>query len=80
VIASQLLLIRRVLHQSGDVVLLDDVEVDLARLFCRPFFVVLDAWGTKATSVGRTAFYPYTRMKGEYPVTELTWVRRPQTT
>jgi hypothetical protein len=26
----------------------------------------------KATSVGRTAYDPYTRKKGEYPVTELT--------
>jgi hypothetical protein len=47
VIASQLLLIPRVLHQSGDAVLLDAVKVYLARLFCRSFFVVLEAQGTE---------------------------------
>jgi hypothetical protein len=34
----------------------------------------------KAMVVGRTASDPYTRKKGEYPVTELTWVQRPQMT
>jgi hypothetical protein len=34
-------------HQCGDAVLLDAVKVDLAHLFCHPFFVVLDARGTE---------------------------------
>jgi hypothetical protein len=34
----------------------------------------------KARSVGRIASDPYTRKKGEYPIAELTWVRRPQIT
>jgi hypothetical protein len=34
-------------HQCGDAVLLDAVKVDLACLFCRPFFVVLAAQGTE---------------------------------
>jgi hypothetical protein len=59
------------------VVFLDAVKVDLARLLGRPFLVVLDARAPKATSVGRTAFDPYTRKKGEYLVTELTWFGDP---
>jgi hypothetical protein len=57
-------------------VFLDAVKVDLARLLDRSFLIVLDAGASKARSVERTNFDPYTMKKGEYPVTELTWVRR----
>jgi hypothetical protein len=56
------------------------VEVDLACFLSHPFLVVLDARGTKATSVGMTASDLYTRKNDEYPVTEMTWVQRPQMT
>jgi hypothetical protein len=56
-------------------VFLDAVEVDLARFFSCALLVLLDA--PEARSVVRMASDPYTRKKGEYPVAELTWVRRP---
>jgi hypothetical protein len=56
------------------------VEVDLACFLSRPFLIVLDARGIEGYAVGRTASDPYTRKNGEYPMTELTWVWRPQMT
>jgi hypothetical protein len=61
-------------------VFLDAVKVDLARLLGRPFLVVLDARGTKGYAGWENRLRPYTKKKGEYPMTELTWVRRPQMT
>jgi hypothetical protein len=43
VVATQLLLVTGVLHECGPTVLFETVEVDLARLFRRALFIVLDA-------------------------------------
>jgi hypothetical protein len=61
-------------------VFLDAVKVDLAQLLGRSFLVVLDVRSTKGNVGWETTSDPYTRKKGEYPMTELTWVRRPQMT
>jgi hypothetical protein len=34
-------------HQSGYAMFFNVVNVDLARLLSRPFFIMLDAWGTE---------------------------------
>jgi hypothetical protein len=44
-VETYLLLVVGVAHQCGHTVLLDVVEVDLVRLFCRALFVMLDAGG-----------------------------------
>jgi hypothetical protein len=61
-------------------VFLDVVKVDLACLLGRSFLIVLDVRCTKGYVGWENCLDPYTRKKGEYPVSELTWVRRPQMT
>jgi hypothetical protein len=56
------------------------VEVDLVCFLSRPFLIVFDARGTKGYVGWVIASDLYTRKNDEYPVTELTWVRRPQMT